>query len=179
MCRPEKGLHGSPVGRSEADVDLLRRLQFFGHSPSVLENSPARHWLLEPVQELSCRIDLVVVLALWEDRHLMQILGEPGCGLRDIDKAILDHRCLRVHAHDLVAFRLVLGDGRASIDDQLLDQLGARGHVLDQHNAGVEQTLLLTRRAFEVRVLEPLAQHAQQIKVLVFDAPRSCRRCNR
>ena len=86
-------------------------------------------------------------------------------------QSILDHCCLRVHAHDLVALRLVLGDGRASIDDQLLDQLGARGHVLDQHNAGVEQTLLLTRRAFEVRVLEPLAQHAQQIKVLAFDAP--------
>jgi hypothetical protein len=32
---------------------------------------------LKPIEELGGRVDLVVVLALWEDRHLMQIFGEP------------------------------------------------------------------------------------------------------
>jgi len=52
-----EGLNGSDAGRRlEADVALLRGLQFFGHSPPVLEYSPMRHWRFEPVEELSRRI---------------------------------------------------------------------------------------------------------------------------
>ena len=55
----------------------------------------------------------------------MQVLGEPGCGFGEKDKAVLDHRGLRVHAHDLVELRLIAGDGVEAVGDQLLDQLGA------------------------------------------------------
>jgi hypothetical protein len=49
----------------------------------------------------------------------------------------------------------------APVDDQFLGQLRTGSFVLDQHDAGIEQALLLAHRAFEVRVFEPLAQHTQ------------------
>jgi hypothetical protein len=39
-------------------------------------------------------------------------------------------------AHDLVRLRLVAGDGVETVGDQLLDQLGARGLVLDSTTLG-------------------------------------------
>src|SRR6516162_6812688 len=73
----------------------------------ALEDPPVWHRFLEPIEKLRGRIDLVVVLAFWEDDHLMEILGEPGRFLRNTDKAVLDHRGLRMHAHDLVDGRLI------------------------------------------------------------------------
>jgi hypothetical protein len=92
-----------------------------------------RKWTLEPVEELRRRIDLVIMLAVGEHSHLMQVFGEPRRRLGDVNKAVLDHRGLRVQAHDLVACRLIACDAVAAIGDQLLDQLGTRGLVLDQH----------------------------------------------
>jgi hypothetical protein len=43
----------------------------------------------------------------------------------------------------------------AAVGDQLLDQLGARGLVLDQHFVRSEQPLLVAHRALERRVFEP------------------------
>ena len=54
----------------------------------------------------------------------------------------------------LAAYRT--GSGAAPIGYQLLDQLGARGLVLDQHHAGGGQVALLAHRALERRVFEPL-----------------------
>ena len=73
----------------------------------------------------------------------MEIFGEPRGGLGNVDKPVLDQRGLRVQTHGLVAGRLVPGDAVAAIGDQLLDQLGARGLVLDQHDGRIEQALLL------------------------------------
>jgi len=42
-----------------------------------------------------------------------------------MDETVLDHRGLRVHAHDLVGLRPVTGDRVETLGDQLLDQLGA------------------------------------------------------
>jgi len=52
------------------------------------------------------------------------------------------------------------------VDDQLLDQLGARGLVLDQHDAGVEQALLFAHGTLQRRIFEPLAQHIEQKRSL-------------
>jgi hypothetical protein len=41
---------------------------------------------LEPVEHLGRRVDLVVVLALWENRQLLQVFGEPCCLLRQMPK---------------------------------------------------------------------------------------------
>ena len=57
---------------------LLRVHQFFGFSPGGLVYAPARYGRFEPVEELSCRVDLVVVLAPREDRHLVEVFGKPG-----------------------------------------------------------------------------------------------------
>src|SRR6266850_2473959 len=123
LARP--GLHrADPWRRLEADIDRLRRLQFFGHSSIVLEDALVRHWPLEPVEELRGGIDLIVMLAVREDGQLMEVFGKPRCGLRYVDKAVLDHRGLRIQAHDLVGGRLVAGDTITPIGDQLLDQLG-------------------------------------------------------
>jgi hypothetical protein len=38
------------------------------------------------------------MVAVWEDRHLVEVFRKPRRGLGDVDKAVLDHRGLRVHA---------------------------------------------------------------------------------
>jgi len=72
-----------------------------GALSGALEDPPVWHRFLKPIKELRGRIDLVVVLAFWEDDHLMEVLGEPDRFLRNTDKAVLDDRGLRMHAHDL------------------------------------------------------------------------------
>ena len=131
--------HGAdrPYGLDGLRFALL--LEFLRALAVVLVDALTRERLLEPVQELRGRIGLVVVLAVGEDGQLVEVFGEPRCGLGDVDKAVLDHRGLRVQAHDLVAGRLVARDAMAALGDQLLDQLGARGLVLDQHDARIEQ----------------------------------------
>ena len=77
---------------------------------------------------------------------------------RGYGQAVLDHRGLRVQAHRLVAGRLTARDTMAPIGDQILDQLGARGLVLDQHNARTEQALLFAYGALERRIFEAPAE---------------------
>jgi hypothetical protein len=103
----------------------------------------------------------------------MDIFGEPGPLFGQMHKAVLDHRGLGVHAlgeaklrlsrqalplatpraHDLVRLRLIAGNRMETFGDQLLDQLGAGGLVLDQHNALVERLALLAHRALELSLL--------------------------
>jgi hypothetical protein len=74
------------------------------------------------------------VLALGEDRQLVQIFSKP-CGLfGEMHKTVLDHCGLGVHAHDFVGLRLIAGDRMETLGDQFLDQLGAGGLVLDRHH---------------------------------------------
>src|SRR6202045_206653 len=56
---------------------------------------------------------------------LVQVFGKPTGLLGRVKKAVLDHRGLGVHAHDLVRLRPVAGDGVQAQLDPLLDQLGA------------------------------------------------------
>src|SRR6267142_1662472 len=75
LARP--GLDGAdPWRRLEADVDRIRRLQFFGHFSIALEDALVRHWPLEPVEELRGGVDLVVMLAVREGGQLMEVFGE-------------------------------------------------------------------------------------------------------
>src|SRR5437868_2609158 len=106
----------------------------------------------------------------------MEVFGEPGCGLGNVDKAAVDHPGLRVQTHDLVAGRLVARDTMAAILDQLLDQLGARGLVLDQHLSRVEQALLLAHGALERRILEPPAEHTEEEEMLAAHTPSRANR---
>jgi hypothetical protein len=52
-----------------------------------------------------------------------------------------------------------------SLGDQFLDHLGPGRLVLDQHDTGVVEALLVAARAFEGRVFEPAAQQAEQVEV--------------
>src|SRR5438045_4971966 len=101
----------------------------------------------------------------------MQVFGEPGSRLRNVDKAVLDGRGLRVQAHDLVGCRLIAIDSIATIPDQLLDQLRARSLVLDQHDSRIEQALLVADRALECGIFEPPAEYMEQKEVFAFHAP--------
>jgi hypothetical protein len=51
----------------------------------VFEDALVRERALEPVEKLGGRIDLVVVLAVWENRHLVEVFGEPRRGLGDVE----------------------------------------------------------------------------------------------
>src|ERR1700730_14434731 len=84
-----------PLWRLEADMDRLRRFQFFGHFSVVVEDALAGERLLEPIEELGGGVDLVVMLAVGKDGHLMEVFGEPGRTRRDVDKAVLDQCGLR------------------------------------------------------------------------------------
>jgi hypothetical protein len=99
-------------------------------------------------------------------RQLVEVFGEPRRGLGEVDKAVLDHRGLGVHAHRLVAGRLIARHAVAAVFDQILDQLGARGLVLNQHDARIEQFLLLAHCAPERRIFEPPAEYIEEEEVL-------------
>jgi hypothetical protein len=45
------------------------------------------------------------------------------------------------------------------LGDQLLDQLGTGRLVLNQHDVGIKEALLLADRTFQRRVFEALAQY--------------------
>src|SRR5438270_3653771 len=111
------------------------------------------------------------MLAVREDHQLVEEFGEPRGGLGDVDEAVLDHRGLRVHAHRLVAGWLIARHAVAALEDELLDQLGARGLVLDQHDSRIEQVLLLAHRALERRIFEPPAEYTEKKDVLAAYAP--------
>src|SRR5215472_8506642 len=106
----------------------------------------------------------------------MEVFGEPGRVLGNADKAVLDHRGLGMHAHDLVGGWLIPGHAITALPDRLLDQLGARSLVLDQHNIRAEQPLLLPDRALEVRIFEPPAQYGEEEEFLVLYTPGATHR---
>ena len=114
---------------------------------------------LEPVEQLGGRVDLVVVLAFGKDCQLVQVFGEPRRFFRQMHKAVLDHRGLRVHPHDLVGLRLVAGDRVQALLDQFLDQLGAGRLVFDQHDIRCERRALLAYRALQFGIFHAPAQH--------------------
>ena len=58
-----------------------------------------------------------------------------------------------------------------ALGDQLLDQLGAGGLVLDQHDTRPECITLLAHRALQFGIFHAPAQHMQQVKVLALDPP--------
>jgi hypothetical protein len=73
-----------------------------------------------------------------EDRQLVQVFGQATAPSRGCGRSRSRPRGLRVQARDLVGGRLGAGDGMAALGDQLLDQLGARGLVLNQHDNRLE-----------------------------------------
>jgi hypothetical protein len=81
----------------------------------------------------------------------MRVFSEPRRLGRRIDEAVLDHRSLGMHAHDLVAGWLIRRRRVKPVTDQLLDQLGARGSVLDQDLARRELSVLLAYRPLQGR----------------------------
>jgi hypothetical protein len=56
-------------------------LQFFGVSAVKLKDPLAGERPFEPVVKLSGGIDLIVMPAVGEGGHLVQVFGEPGCVL--------------------------------------------------------------------------------------------------
>jgi hypothetical protein len=145
------------------------RLSLFVHLPHPVLRFLAA--TLEPVEHLCRRVDLVVMLALGKNRQLVQVFGEPRRLLRQMHEAILGHRGLGVHAHDLVRLRLVAGHGVQALLDQFLGQLGPRHIVLDQHDTGFEGRALLAHCALQLGIFHPLAQYVQQVEVFALDAP--------
>ena len=71
----------------------------------------------------------------------------------------------------LSRLRPVAGDGVEAFGDQFLDQLRARGLVLDQHDRGLEPLVLLAHRALQFGVFHAPAQDVDQVEVLARDAP--------
>src|SRR5689334_17355804 len=77
-------LFGPARLRLAALLGLLRHLALILVDPLARERAP------EPVQELRSRIDLVVVLALRENRQLVRVHGEPRRRLGNVNKAVFD-----------------------------------------------------------------------------------------
>ena len=126
---------------------------------------------LDPIEGLGGGVRLVVVPCLGEGGELVEVIGEPGGIGGEVDEAARDHGGLRVQAHDFVARGRVGGDGVEPFGDELLDQLGAGGLVLDEDDLGAVERGLVAHGALEARVVEPLAQDVEQIEVAVLDAP--------
>jgi len=58
-----------------------------------------------------------------------------------------------------LGLRLMAADGVQALGDELLDQLGARGLVLDQYHARRKRRALLAHRALQFGVFHAPAQH--------------------
>src|SRR5271166_1532152 len=101
----------------------------------------------------------------------VQVRCQPRRSVGHPDKAVLDHRGLGVHAHDLVGLRPVARDGVKALLDQFLDQLGARGLVLYQHHARPEPLVFLAHAALQLGVFHAPVQYVEQIEVLALDPP--------
>jgi hypothetical protein len=85
-------LFGEPFHRAGLRYGLggLRLAALLGRfdiAAIELKDVLAGRRLFEPVEKLGGRIDLVVMLAVGEDGHLVQVFGKPRCILRDGDKA--------------------------------------------------------------------------------------------
>ena len=80
-------------------------------------------------------------------------------------------RGLRIEPHDLVGLGPIAGGGVHPLVEQFLDQLGARGLVLDEHDIGPPAAMLVLHSALQFRVVEALAHDVDEIKVLSRDAP--------
>jgi hypothetical protein len=126
-------------GAEKRSPSILPPLEFLSLSAIELEDRPAPHRLFQPIEELSGRVDLVVMLALGEDRHLVEVLGEPGRCFGEGDETVLDDRRLRMEPHDLLAFRFIAGGSVEPVGDQFLDKLSTGSLVLDQHDVGIEE----------------------------------------
>jgi hypothetical protein len=88
-----------------------------------------------------------------------------------VDETVLDHRGLRVHAHDLVQLRLIARHGVQAVGDQFLDQLGGRSLVLDQHDTRAQPLVLRAHGALQLRVLHAPPQYIDQIEVFAVNSP--------
>ena len=99
------------------------------------------------------------------------MVGEPVCGLGQVDEAVLDRGGLGVQAHDLVAVRFVWRDARKAGVKEILDQLGSRRFVLDQNDRRVEKIILFAYGPLEVGKGELLAQNVEEIEGGSLDAP--------
>jgi len=76
-------LFGEPLHRAGlpyglGGLRLAALLGRFGLSPIKLKDPLAGEQLFEPVEKLGGGIDLVVILAIGEDGHLVEVFGEPG-----------------------------------------------------------------------------------------------------
>jgi len=74
-------LHGPHTGRrlqaNPISFRVLGVLTALSSRAVVLQDPLARVRLLEPIQELRGRVDLIVVLALGKHRQLVQVFDEP------------------------------------------------------------------------------------------------------
>ena len=124
---------------------------------------------LRPVKHLRGRVDLVVMLPLGKHRQLVQVFGEPrrlfwqidqsrfrsspsarACSQRSVASPDAQGLPLATpRAHDLVRLRLIAGDRVDAIGHQFLDQLGARGLVLDQYDISRKGLALLAYRPLQ------------------------------
>ena len=72
-------------GSGRAGSGATRNGSFILYPHPVLRLLPGA---FEPVEHLGRRVDLVVVLAFWKDRQLVQVFGEPRRLLGQLDKAV-------------------------------------------------------------------------------------------
>jgi hypothetical protein len=87
--QPARGAEADARTRRLASSILFGALAVRFENPCIGREAAAS---LEPVQHLRRRVDLVVVTAIGETRRVVQILGEPRCGVGYMHKAVLDPR---------------------------------------------------------------------------------------
>ena len=117
------------TGRRAAELDG-RGVRRLGELPVILEYAAGlAAGLLEPVEELRGRVDLVVVLAAWEDGQLVQVFSAPAV-VSDLPvfRETLGDAALRVPPGDpeALAQALLRVAGDAALRDRLAGAAAAR-----------------------------------------------------
>jgi hypothetical protein len=100
----------------------------------------------------------------------MHLLRQPRRCARQIDEAVFDRGRLGVKAHHLVALGLDRLDNAQPVVGQFLNQLSARGLVLDQYDRRAKHVRLLAHEPLQIGIVHLAPQYVEQIKPLVLDA---------
>ena len=183
--------------------------RFLGQLPVIFEDpgiggGEAAAGLLEPLEHLCRRVDLVVVPAIREGAQLVQIWGEPWFRVGEVDKAVLDHCGLRVHAlgaaklrltrqalpvatpraHDLVELRLIAGHRIEAFGNQLHSWISWVPEALSSIKTTLGRKRSYHAPRASARHTPGVAQYVDEMKVLaripqlvVRTAPRLRRLC--
>ena len=124
-----------------------------------------------PSKELGHRVHLVVVFPVGElEKFGLEIL-QPGGALGKKYLLRFNLGGLGAHSGNFVAFRLDANRPHGAFRPKILEELGTRGRILDQHHIRIELSGVADHSLFEIRITKTLPEHVYEVIILSLNEP--------